>query len=140
MSATDINSHLSHLLDRLGIENMEDESQVHLSVGAIRKAISEAYDIAYEVGYDQAQADMDEEEAENEKSDIEKIEEVAEEYDGKVRTNYSGRGMCGRTCYGIVTNDPNSVISAVGIRGACTDSMGLDTIVYWPSVKAVKPV
>lgn len=50
---------------------------------------------------------------------------------------YSGRGMYGKKCVAIVTNDPESVIEAAGaqgITGAYTDSFGLDMIVYWPGI------
>lgn len=54
----------------------------------------------------------------------------------EVRSNYSGQGMYGRQCYGIVTDQPTAVIemaASYGVFGAQTDSMGRDTIVYWPS-------
>ena len=49
--------------------------------------------------------------------------------------NYSGRGMFGRICVGIVCDNPNHVIAALGIQGAKTDNMGLQTIVYWPKIE-----
>lgn len=52
----------------------------------------------------------------------------------KLRTNYSGRGMFGATCWGIVCEDANDVICDVGLKGSKTDSMGCSVIVYWPSV------
>lgn len=55
-----------------------------------------------------------------------------------LRINYSGRNMYGRSCFGIVADDPAEVIelaAIVGIRGAQTDSMGRSTIVYWPDFK-----
>ena len=51
-----------------------------------------------------------------------------------LRTDYSGRGMFGRTCWGIVCDDPNDIIVEVGLKGAKTDSMGTSTIVYWPNI------
>ena len=65
------------------------------------------------------------------------IHEIAEYLGDGVRDDYSGRGMYGKTCYGIVTDDPLAVVedaAAVGLRGARTDSMGTHTIVYWPAV------
>jgi len=65
------------------------------------------------------------------------IEELADNF-GKFRKDYSGRGMYGETCVGIVTGDPTGCIEeaeARGVRGAVTDSMGLSIIVYWPKVK-----
>ena len=55
-----------------------------------------------------------------------------------LRKNYSGRGMYGETCYGIVTDFPEELVEravALGLVGACADSMGLSTIVYWKTVK-----
>lgn len=67
-----------------------------------------------------------------------KIIEASEVEGRRLRTDYSGRGMFGSTCYGITCNDPQDVIAEVGIKGARTDSMGRSTIVYWPSVKDEK--
>lgn len=64
----------------------------------------------------------------------EKIEEAANG-DRTLYTEYSGRGMYGKTCIGIVCDDPEDVIAEVGVRGAQMDSMGRRTIVYWPKVK-----
>jgi hypothetical protein len=53
---------------------------------------------------------------------------------------YSGRGMYGKKCVGITTNKPMEVIETAaqyGITGAVTDSMGMDTIVYWPKIQYV---
>jgi hypothetical protein len=66
---------------------------------------------------------------------VNKIKEVAEEGYRRFYQDYSGRGMFGRTCVGIVCPDPHKVIAEVGIKGAKTDSMGLDSIVYWPNIK-----
>jgi len=69
---------------------------------------------------------------------IEVIEEVANFVGGDVRTGYSGRGMFGNTCYGIVCDNVMTCIeeaAARGLRGAKTDSMGRQSIVYWPKVK-----
>lgn len=55
-----------------------------------------------------------------------------------LRENYSGRGMYGSTCYGIVTDDPDGLVERaveLGLKGACTDSMGLSTIVYWKNIR-----
>lgn len=89
---------------------------------------------------------------------IDAIEEFCDENGYDFRDDYSGRGMFGEKCIGIVV-DPaahsvvaNSVaeISAVlndyledlgfdrearkFLRKSCTDSMGLDVIVYYPSL------
>jgi len=55
-----------------------------------------------------------------------------------VRENYSGRGMYGKTCIGIVYNGPLTLVGAACIEVGMdygdiptrTDSMGLSTIVY----------
>ncbi len=54
-----------------------------------------------------------------------------------LHTNYSGRGMRDKTCYGISTDRPTELIedaAADGIKGAHTDQLGKHTIVYWPKV------
>lgn len=69
----------------------------------------------------------------------------------KYRDNYSGRGMFGRTCAGIVTNNANRTIGKLieylvrqgidyeeALGNICTDNMGLGFIVYFPSV-STKP-
>ena len=61
--------------------------------------------------------------------------------DAEVREGYSGRGMHGDQCWGIVTSDIASVIETAGghgLFGAKTDSMGLKSIVYWPRIKFVE--
>lgn len=66
------------------------------------------------------------------------LEELAANEGWNLRQNYSGRGMYGETCVGIVTDAPMDCIEGAvsrGIRGARTDSMGLSTIVYWPKVQ-----
>lgn len=71
---------------------------------------------------------------------ISAIKETAEEIGGDVRDSYSGRGMFGATCYGIVCDDSNECIAIAGSKGlrcASRDNMGLHSIVYWPSVKGI---
>ncbi len=63
-----------------------------------------------------------------------KLERAAAAGDGQVYRQYSGRCMFGKTCIGFVTSDPHSLIAEVGVTGARTDSMGRETIVYWPSI------
>ena len=68
----------------------------------------------------------------------EEIRVMAEEGYGELYENYGGRGMYGKTCIGLVTGDPMRTIEEAasrGIRGAVTDDMGIDTIVYWPKIK-----
>jgi len=70
---------------------------------------------------------------------LDKINEIAAEVGGTVRTSYSGRGMYGKTCVGIVCDNASEcleVAGAHGIRGGVVDSMGLSVIVYWPKISA----
>jgi len=70
---------------------------------------------------------------------IEIIEDVADEIGGTMRSTYSGRGMYGKTCYGIDCDDSTSCIelaAAKGLKGAKTDNMGKGYIVYWPAISA----
>ncbi len=58
---------------------------------------------------------------------------------GGVREDYSGRGMFGEHCLGIVCSDANrclEVAGSKGITGGKIDNMGLDMIVYWPNLKS----
>lgn len=66
------------------------------------------------------------------------VEAVAAEVGGTVRKDYSGRGMYGATCYGIVTDDSVNCIEIAaehGLKRAEADSMGRQAIVYWPHIK-----
>jgi len=60
---------------------------------------------------------------------------------------YSGRGMFGRQCLSVTTEDGQDPISLLAdlvsdcddtkeaarlLRGARTDSMGRETVIYWP--------
>jgi hypothetical protein len=68
---------------------------------------------------------------------IEKLEEIADEIGGDVCSDYSGRGMFGRTCYGITCENANEcleVAGSKGIRGGKIDNMGKRYIVYWPDI------
>ena len=69
---------------------------------------------------------------------IETLHEMADQVGGEIRDDYSGRGMYGRTCYGIECFDPIGCIEQAalnGIEGANYDQMGLDYIVYWPRIR-----
>lgn len=66
------------------------------------------------------------------------LKEIANEVDGTIYEEYSGRGMYGKTCIGIVCNNAIDCIesaAAKGITGAKTDNMGKSMIVYWPHIK-----
>ena len=68
-------------------------------------------------------------------TNLEKIKYYCNEYGAKFYPNYSGRGMYGANCIGVVTDDPHDAIAEIGIRGAYTDNLGRSTIVYYPSIK-----
>ena len=71
---------------------------------------------------------------------FDKLEAIADQIDGDFRPSYSGRGMGGRACAGIVTDDPMKCIELAaqrGITGAKVDSMGRQSIVYWPAIAGV---
>jgi len=60
--------------------------------------------------------------------------------------SYSGRGMYGETCLGIVTDNvaktlltlasclPDGMLADLAEETVCTDSMGRNAIVYWPNL------
>ncbi len=74
------------------------------------------------------------------------LKELAQEVEGNARADYSGRGMYGDNCVGIVVSDLLELGAALSrivedeelrdelISNSRTDSMGYDTIVYWPRV------
>jgi hypothetical protein len=72
------------------------------------------------------------------KTTRDRLQAIADKVGGSVYERYSGRGMFGDTCWGIVC--PHSAVKEViratkGFGKACTDEMGLDAIVYWPFFK-----
>jgi hypothetical protein len=74
------------------------------------------------------------------------LKDISREVDGSVRTDYSGRGMYGDSCVGIVASDLLELGAAIAriveddelreelVSNSRTDSMGYDTIVYWTRV------
>jgi hypothetical protein len=87
------------------------------------------------------------------KQDIELLKEFANEYDCKLRTNYSGRGMYGKSCIGFVTDlspfslglelalflnreDRTEMVDTFSQTRVNEDSMGLSNIIYFPSIQA----
>jgi hypothetical protein len=74
------------------------------------------------------------------------LEEIAQEVNGDARADYSGRGMYGNVCVGIVASDLLELGAAIAetvedeelrkelLSNSRTDSMGYDTIVYWTRV------
>jgi hypothetical protein len=68
---------------------------------------------------------------------IQQLEKLANDLGGRIYRGYSGRGMFGKSCVGIVCEDATECIESaagLGIRGAKTDNMGKRMIVYWPSI------
>ena len=64
---------------------------------------------------------------------------LADELGGEVRLDYSGRGMFGARCMGIVCEDSEQVILNAlgrGLPRGKVDSMDTRKIVYWPEIKA----
>lgn len=75
-----------------------------------------------------------------EKAEI--IQEVADAVGGEICDDYSGRGMFGDTYIGVVCDNPQTAIEEAterGLRGASQESMGRQSIVYWPRVKRESP-
>jgi hypothetical protein len=80
--------------------------------------------------------------------DTETLQEIADRSNGDVRYDYSGRGMHGTTCVGIVLNDrdllhlgaaiaelvPDETVKQIMMSSARQDNMGSRTIVYWEMV------
>ena len=78
--------------------------------------------------------------------DLSILEDLAQEvglYPEAVRTEYSGRGMYGKRCVGIVLDDVTQMLTigaglqeALGeIPNARTDSMGRGMILYFPDLQ-----
>jgi hypothetical protein len=77
------------------------------------------------------------------------------DYDARLRPHYSGRGMYGRTCIGIVHNDANTPAAFLYILadelgedfldllqdlGSAQDGMGLSTITYFSGLSVADDV
>ena len=79
-----------------------------------------------------------------ETTDGQTIARVADLNGWSFRDDYSGRGMFGAVCPGIVCqrHEVKAVMSAVERAGveaaASTDCMGMDAIVYWSSIASDK--
>lgn len=76
------------------------------------------------------------------------------DYECSIRADYSGRGMYGRRCVGITASNPVAAFADFVLRimefdqhelaafalellkESCTDSMGLDRILYFPGWEA----
>ena len=79
--------------------------------------------------------------------DLETIEQVARAHDLEVQTNYSGRGMYGRECFGLSGTRQQLWQAAMELAAITvedlldslavapsTDSLGHDEIWYWPNI------
>jgi hypothetical protein len=68
----------------------------------------------------------------------EKILGKAEEMGLNIRCDYSGRGMSGKLCLGVVGSMHDLDMLLSGIPGSAAglrkDSMGLGYIYYWPEI------
>jgi len=79
-----------------------------------------------------------------------KVKNVAEEGGLSFRGSYSGRCMYGKACVGVVAEDLSSFLSFFAFLVRCLDddndiekianvrqdSMGRQTIYYWPSIES----
>jgi hypothetical protein len=69
------------------------------------------------------------------------FESLAEMVDGSVYQGYSGRGMYGKTCWGISGNNLGTILEMAaryGLSDASWDSLGLEYIVYWPRIPYIE--
>lgn len=78
------------------------------------------------------------------------LADVADFGDTRLHTDYSGRAMYGRTCYGLsgdptdilydlaqllnLDDDDDTVAYLLDMDNQRTDSLGLRTIIYWPGI------
>lgn len=78
---------------------------------------------------------------------VEELVTVCENNDIEYVPRYSGRGMYGRTCFGIVGHAGDLATFLMGVSedtreklqdGWRTDNMGLDTIYYWQNVAGIE--
>lgn len=67
------------------------------------------------------------------------VDELCYRYDAEVREDYSGRGMYGKTCVGIVTDAPHKDIIIATIRVFAQDNDGLDIMDILDKVEDVIP-
>jgi len=66
----------------------------------------------------------------------ERVAALAAECEGTVYEGYSGRGMYGARCWGVVCDDSSikAQAKAVGLPPPHVDNLGLSFIHYWPSL------
>lgn len=77
---------------------------------------------------------------------IQVLKEVCDELGIEYRS-YSGRGMSGKQCFAIVADNAFAAVIDIayafgergedpyGLENVRSDSMGYDTVVYWPQVE-----
>ncbi len=68
---------------------------------------------------------------------IDKIQKIANDIQGKVVSDYSGRGMFGKTCFGVIGHSANELLELAGeygLKGARIDNMGRQYIIYWTNI------
>jgi hypothetical protein len=76
-------------------------------------------------------------EPETEEEAITAIEAIADDHRCTLHENYSGRGMYGRTCYG-VSGPEKFIMMEAGRQNLPEpelDNMGKGIIAYWPSIR-----
>jgi hypothetical protein len=68
------------------------------------------------------------------------LEDIQDEvFECKVIYNYSGRGMVGKECLAVSTPNPINIVEKAAVRGlvgARVDSLGYESVVYWPKYNA----
>lgn len=99
------------------------------------------FDVIDEHGNEE-QVDL-QKEVEDHKEDLRaRLRKIADTYSGELRDDYSGRGMFGKTCFAISCSPElaHLVIAAAhnkniaSVDASRQDSLGRDTIVYWPGL------
>lgn len=75
--------------------------------------------------------------------DVEILKKVAAEFNGKFQSNYSGRGMFGESCCGVIVSaNPLEICIRLGQAGFSSDfdpkmdNMGLKYIIYFPRLQS----
>lgn len=87
--------------------------------------------------------------------ELDALQDACDDEGIDLRTEYSGRAMYGATCIGIVADGIGSILRVIGILredsrafdlyealsvgNPRTDSMGMQTIFYWPSIRVAQP-
>lgn len=104
---------------------------IEMMIAAFDEATNHAYSLQRFAAEGDTHADL-----------LELFDSIAEHSEGEVREGYSGRGMYGDECWGIV-GDATKILAVAGahglIDGANMDSMGRNSIVYWPAIKYNSP-